>query len=189
MERSHLFIYLLSMLVISSCNLEGENSHKIHPKIPIEDVMETFIDCKQENKAPNMCKEFTARAINSYYGIGDFYSIEKNDTYMSYDNIYDYVTNSTNWKKLGSATNQGVLDMAQENANKGIATIAIETRDHKGVAVALIIEGKQKKSGSWGLNCPNAAYFFPTNPSQSFIGKTLNYVWEKPDGVYLFSKR
>ncbi len=88
------------------------------------------------------------------------------------------------------ANEQDALDNAQKMANEGFPVVAIKT-DDKHKFTVLVIQGEQAKSGSWGLNVPNCAAFFPvsTRGLDSFINKTMNYAWSKPDNIQMWVRK
>ena len=147
--------------------------------------MEEYNDCSANAESRNDCKNFTARAICEYYGIDD---LKKDGEYVEYHDIYDFVNADASWKNLGMATEQESLDNAQQMANEGFAVVAIDTEDKHKLAI-IIIEGEQVKSGSWGLNAPECAAFFPASGPAPFIHKTLNYAFSSPEGVQLWVKK
>jgi len=98
------------------------------------------------------------------------------------------VLQSDAWSALGDADDQGVLDEAQKLANAGKCVLAISTQSGNG-NVAWILPGKQTKSNSWGVKCPNSATFIPKPAKLSYVGKTLNYAWKSPDGIVLYARK
>lgn len=159
----------------------------------IEAIIEEFKSCKSTAGKKHICKEFTAKAICKYYNISDFqnqgdYDESGLNEFIDYDDIFNKVEESSEWIKLGSASDQDVLGNAQENANSGIATIAIDV-SKKNKTVVLIVKGKQIRSNSWGVNCPMSAALNPSKPSKSFVGKTLNYSFAKPENIVLYTKK
>lgn len=151
----------------------------------IETILQEYNECEAEAESNNDCKSFTARAICEYYGIDD---LKKGGDYVDYHDIYDFVVADDSWKNLGMAIDQEALDNAQIMANEGYAVVAIDTEDKHKLAI-MVIEGEQKKSGSWGLNAPNCAAFFPASGPEPFVNKTLNYAFSKPDGIQLWLKK
>lgn len=176
--------YLLLVLIFVQC---GVSEEEIMNKSAIEDLLSEFQACKDENNGSSReCKDFTAHALCAYNGITDF---QKEDgSFLDYHDIWDYVNEQGRWKYLGEATDQAVLDNAQSLANRGIPVLAIDSKDKHKFCV-LIIEGEQKKSGSWGLNAPNCAAFFPGHRPEPFINKTLNYAFKKPKGLEIYTKQ
>jgi hypothetical protein len=45
--------------------------------------------------------------------------------------------------------------------------------------VVVITPGELRASGSWGLNVPAAASFFPADPLKSFVDKGLSFAFAK----------
>jgi hypothetical protein len=177
---------LFSVLMVGCGPTEEEKKEESKQKrIKIETILEEYNDCSANAESRNDCKNFTARAICEYYGIDD---LKKGGEYVEYHDIFDFVTKDANWKNLGMATEQETLDNAQKMANDGFAVVAIDTEDKHKLAI-IIIEGEQVKSGSWGLNAPTCAAFFPASGPKPFIHKTLNYAFSSPKGIQLWVKK
>ncbi|MBL4625210.1 MAG: hypothetical protein JKY42_08745 [Flavobacteriales bacterium] len=184
MKKISIILFVFAGIIcLLSCG-EGGSTEK-HPKLSLEDIRQEFIACKSEATEKHTCKEFVAKAINGNFEISDFNVPEKQGEYVDYDKIAAIVETSADWKKVGEATEQGAMDYVQKCANEGKPAIAISTKSGAG-NIAIIVKGEQVKSTSWGLNCPTVAIFFPNQPEKSFIGKTLNYAWGKPDGISLY---
>lgn len=178
------FIILsLGFLLLTGCAEEKKSSEQ--KRLTIEAILEEYNACQDAAETSHECKNFTARAICEYYGIED---LKKDGEYVDYPEIFEIVSNSPEWKNLGMATDQEVLDNAQNEANNGYAVVAINTEDKYKLAI-MVIEGEQAKSGSWGGNVPNCAAFFPANGPEPFINKTMNYAWGKPEGVQLWVRK
>jgi len=191
MKRVYFFTALLLSAFIVGCGPTTEEKEKeekemsTQKRLTIETILEEYNDCSANAESRNDCKNFTARAICEYYGIDD---LKKGGEYLEYHDIFDFVTTDASWKNLGMATVQETLDNAQQMSNDGFAVVAIDTEDkHK--LVIVIIEGEQVKSGSWGLNAPTCAAFFPASGPKPFIHKTLNYAFSSPKGIQLWVKK
>ena len=178
-----IIILSLGILLLVNCSEEKKSSEQ--KRLTIETILEEYNTCQDAAETSHECKNFTARAICEYYGIDD---LKKDGKYVDYPEIYEIVSTSPEWKNLGMATDQEVLDNAQNEANKGYAVVAINTNDEHKLAI-MVIEGKQVKSGSWGASVPNCAAFFPANGPEPFINKTMNYAWSKPDGIQLWVRK
>lgn len=162
----------------------GCEEEKVMNKVAIEQLITEFESCKSTHPDDRTaCKHFTAEAICKYNAIDDLKDEEGH--YIDYHEIYDFVNGNSGWTFLGNGNDQSVLDNAQDLANKGYAVIAIDS-DDKHKFCALIVEGEQKKSGSWGLNAPNSAAFFPGSKPESFVNKTLNYAFRNPETLEIF---
>ena len=179
----NIFILSLSILLLSSCAEEKTSSSK--KRQTIETILEEYNSCQEVAETSHECKNFTARAICEYYGIED---LMKDGKYVDYPEIYNIVSTSPEWKNLGMATDQEVLDNAQNEANQGYAVVAVNTDDDNKLAI-MVIEGEQVKSSSWGTKVPTCAAFFPANGPEPFINKTMNYAWSKPDAIQLWVRK
>lgn len=185
MKRFTSICLVAGTALLASCGSEGGKA----VKMDINDVYNEFMECKNYSTKKFDCKEFPAKAVNGYFGIADFIDEKADGGYVAIEDIMAHVESASNWEKLGPATDQGVLDQAQQNANEGKAVIAIS--DQQGIGnVAIIMEGKQESSGSWGgLNCPNSASFFMKNHKGSYVGKKLSFAWGKPDGIWVYGRK
>tara|TARA_B100000795_G_scaffold107866_1_gene79647 strand:+ start:66 stop:728 length:663 start_codon:yes stop_codon:yes gene_type:complete len=178
--------------VRSDNSLETQDLLRENSVLLIEEVIEEFKTCKAATKTKHSCKDFVAKAICKYYNIDDFKnqgnydSLDLNE-FIDYDDIFDRIDSNKYWSKLGMANNQDVLDKAQENANKGIATLAIDVAKNN-KTVVLIVKGKQIKSGKWGVSCPASAALNASKPTKSFVGKTLNYSFSSPENITLYTR-
>jgi hypothetical protein len=145
-----------------------------------------FKQCKAESTNRNDCRNSITKMITEFYNIGDFRA--KDGGFVIYDSIQPIVKLSNDWVKLGAASNQEVLDKAQQAANEGKATLAIDVSETYG-QVAMIIPGKLTKSGSWNLQVPNAAALVNYDAEKSFMDKSLAYAFKSAENIVLFSKR
>ncbi|MFN3918558.1 MAG: hypothetical protein ACK4K0_12580 [Flavobacteriales bacterium] len=175
------YLSLFVGLVLFACASPDE---KIQRQT-LETILAEYEECKLNSQSVGACKNFVSRAICEYNGITDFI---KDGEYVDYHEVFEIVVDKWKWKTLGYATNQEVLIEAQELANKGIAVVAINTNDKHKLPV-LITTGELIKSTKWKLDVPNCAAFFPFNGPPSFISKSLNYAWSKPDGVKIYARK
>lgn len=180
-----LILLFSAILLISFTACSGKPTDE-EKKIAIETILEEYNDCVAEAESNKDCKTFTARAICEYNGLND---LKKDGEFLMYNEIYDFITAGDSWKSLGFAPDQDVMTEAQDLANQGYAVIAINTEDkHK--FVVLVVKGELIKSGKWNAEVPSCAAFFPASSKlESFINKSINYAWSKPDGIEFFVKR
>ncbi|MBL4592823.1 MAG: hypothetical protein JKX68_03285 [Flavobacteriales bacterium] len=183
MKKIRLSLVALSILMFFGCG--GEKMETVHiEKRSIEQLLVEYEEW-QAGKGANNTKTFTAKAISAYYGIED---LKKDNQYIEYHDIYDFVSSSSAWHNLGDAKDKLVMDNAQEFANKGVPVIATDTDDKHKLTV-LIIAGEQASSSKWGVKVPNAAAFFPKNGPEPFVNKTLNYAWSSPDDIEIWVRK
>lgn len=150
----------------------------------LSEIQNDYDVCKATESSENECNQFTAEALCRFYEIEDF---KKNGDYVTYREIKDVVTlNGGIWQPIGYATNQADLERAQNFANDTKATIAFDP--NKSNHVAIILPGKMKKSGSWGMEVPNSASFF-VHKAESYINKGLSYSFSSPKGIILYAKK
>ena len=144
-----------------------------------------FKNCKETEVNRNDCRNSITKMISEFYGISDFKNAQGD--YVVYDSIQSIIAKSSNWKKLGKASDQKVLEKAQEAANNGNATIAIDVSESYG-QVAMIIPGKLTNSGSWKLKVPNTAALVNYDATKSYMNKSLSYAFKSTENIVLFSK-
>jgi len=145
-----------------------------------------FKQCKAESTNRNDCRNSITKMITEFYNIGDFRA--KDGGFVIYDSIQPIIKRSNDWTRLGNANDQEALSKAQQAANNGKATIAVDLSQTYG-QVAMIIPGKLTKSGSWKLNVPNAAALVNYNAEKSFMNKSLSYAFKSAKNIVLFSKQ
>lgn len=145
-----------------------------------------FKNCKANAEDRNDCRNSITKMISEFYTIDDFKNASGD--YVIYDSIQPIVAKNTSWKKLGNASNQEVLEQAQEAANNGQATIAIDVSESYG-QVAMIIPGKLTNSGSWKLKVPNTAALVNYDASKSFMNKSLAYAFKSAENIVLFTRK
>lgn len=145
-----------------------------------------FKNCKENAVNRNDCRNSITKMISEFYKIEDF----KNDLgeYVIYDSIQPIVAQSIAWEKLGNASNQDVLAKAQNAANAGKATIAIDVSESYG-QVAMILEGKLTQSNAWQREVPNAAVLVNYSADKSFMNKPLSYAFKSPQHIVLYTKK
>lgn len=168
-------------------DIQSSNT-SMHEGLSLNEVIVEFKACKQQGAETTRCKEYVGRAVCGFYEINDFVNPELSGGYIPYDQLIDFVKTSDKWEKIGRASKQSVLDEAQKRSNSMQATIAINDNDG-GRNVAILVPGELKKSNSWGLNCPSVAMLFPNKPEESFVGKTLNYAWSRPDDIVIYGRK
>jgi hypothetical protein len=145
-----------------------------------------FKNCKENSSNRNDCRNSITKMISEFYKIDDLKN-EKGD-YVIYDSIQPIVNASNNWIKLGNANNQKALTKAQEAANNGNATIAVDIAETYG-QVAMIIPGNLTNSGSWKLKVPNTAALVNYDAKKSFANKPLSYAFKSTENIMLYSKK
>jgi len=145
-----------------------------------------FKNCKENSTSRNDCRNSITKMISEFYNVTDFKNA-KGD-YVVYDSIQSIVKKSNNWMKLGNASNQKTLEKAQEAANNGNATIAIDVSETYG-QVAMIIPGKLTNSGAWKLKVPNTATLVNYDAKKSFTNKPLSYAFKSTENIVLYSKK
>ncbi|QHI36489.1 hypothetical protein IMCC3317_18520 [Kordia antarctica] len=145
-----------------------------------------FKNCKANSADRNDCRSNITKMISEFYQISDFNDAK--GEHVMYDSIYPTISKSDAWTKLGNANDQEVLQKAQEAANNGKATIAIDISESYG-QVAMITPGKLTTSNSWKLEVPNATALVDYDAEKSFMNKPLSYAFKSTENIVLFSKK
>ncbi|MEZ4938629.1 MAG: hypothetical protein R2799_13645 [Crocinitomicaceae bacterium] len=150
----------------------------------LEKLSNDYYSCRETETKKSDCRSFTSEAICRFYHIEDFKS---GDGYIDYRDIKDIITGFTDWEILGPASDQDVLDQAQKNANNHVPTVAWDSSKDYG-HIAIILPGQQKKSGKWGLMCPNSASFF-RHKKECYFDKPLSYSFTTPKNIMLYARK
>jgi len=146
-------------------------------KTKLSNALAEFQSCDDgTSTGVSPCNKFIGQSVKTVYNIDDFYS-ESLGRYMLVSEISDFVDKNDQWQVLGPAYDQEALKEAQERANSKQAVVAIYLNEDNIGHMSLILPGDLKPSGSWGFQVPNSASFFPTNPENSYIGKSLSYAF------------
>jgi hypothetical protein len=192
-------IFTLVLLLVGIVSCKNDTKAKTETSTKVEEVklsteqeqlllttIAYFKQCKAEATNRNDCRNSITEMISSFYKIDDFKNA-KGD-YVVYDSIQPIVKRSSAWTKLGSASKQEVLNKAQQAANSGKATLAIDVSQTYG-QVAMIVPGKLTTSGSWKLEVPKATALVNYSADKSFMNKSLSYAFKSTENIVLFSKK
>ncbi|HEY3404667.1 MAG TPA: hypothetical protein VGK59_14860 [Ohtaekwangia sp.] len=165
---------LTSLLLILVSSLQGQN---LNPNwnAELKSSLQQFLSCQGGSQA---CGKFIGESLNTVYRVNDFYSA-KSGRYMLPGEIAGFLKESKQWKMLGHSYDQKVLSQAQDHANSKKAVVAVYMNESGIGHVVVITPGQLQRSGSWGLDVPNAASFFPTQPDKSFVDKGLSFAFGK----------
>lgn len=195
MKKSFVAIVLISIF-ISSCSddrrsnfttmtEEGDIILSESSKEILDDVIQGYYDCHEKSDSKKECRYYVAEAIAKFYDINDF---KKEDgSWDTYEEMVAEIKLLPSWERIGSASDQGVLDKARSLANDGRPTIAIESNKNTG-HIALILPGPLKTSGSWSLDCPNSASFF-RHKVEAYVNKPLSYSYRSPENIDIYSRK
>lgn len=165
-------VFLMSIAFTNSAQSINDNWQG-----DLEKSLQAFKAC-EGNSSTKECTKYIGENVKTVYNVNDFYS-QKLGRYMVVSEIAEYLENNKGWKLLGKGYEQAALKIAQEHANTNKAVVAIYL-NNKGVGnLALILPGELQPSGSWSLQVPNAASFFTSDPSKSFVGKGLSYAFPR----------
>lgn len=188
-----LFILLLNGLFLA-CSDDQNNMTTVdkdgkivlspQAKEVLEGLSDDYYECRENATKKSDCRSFTSEAICRFYNIEDF---KEGGEYIDYIKIKDIIEGFTKWEVLGPATSQDVLDEAQKNANNHVPTVAWDSSKDYG-HIAIILPGQQKKSGKWGLDCPNSASFF-RHKVECYFDKPLSYSFTSPKNIMIYVKK
>ena len=173
----------------SGSNGEGGNGG-VKGKFDLDALNNTiaeFQQCKKDNPGDKKaCRDYTARAIEAYYGIDDFADAETKSVYRDVYLIADDMQTSSFWKKLGQATDEGIWDKVRQHLAEGRIMLAYRAADQYR-NIVMLMPGEGSTSMKWGkVKVPNAAVLFYHAPEKSFTDKTINYAWPMPAGVEIW---
>jgi len=104
---------------------------------------------------------------------------------LSANEIAAKVAAGGEWSLLGPATDQKILNQAQDMAIGGLAVIAVRVWGDMGL-VALVMPGKLFPSQSWKHEVPISTGARVDKPSASIYGKGLNFLFADPTKVTLY---
>ncbi|HTS54966.1 MAG TPA: hypothetical protein VMH26_16970 [Burkholderiales bacterium] len=132
-----------------------------------------------------VCSYFPARALNQLFGIGDFCDAEH---CLRAHEIADQIAKDGQWTALGKASDQAILNQAQEMATGGLPVIAVQTAADKGM-IAIVMPGKPVTSQSWGRKVPLAVGARLDRPEASVYSQGLSYLFSDPSKVMLYVQK
>lgn len=164
----------LMVLVASSLSAQSLNPNW---NTELQSSLQEFLAC-QNSGDTKACTKFLGVSLQTVYKVNDFYS-PQSGRYMGVGEIASFLKTGKQWSQLGHAYDQGILLKAQDQANAKKAVVAVYTNEAGIGHVVVITPGKVQRSGSWGLDVPNAASFFATQPDKSFVDKSLAFAFSK----------
>lgn len=143
-------------------------------------AVEAFKNCDQTMvNNVNPCSKYIGESFKTVYNVNDFYS-EKLGRYLTGTEIIKYLKSSNQWKVLGYAYDQKVLNEAHDYANAKKAVMAVRIDEVENIGgVSIILPGELVKSGYWGYNVPNSASFFINEPHESYLNEGLSYAFRR----------
>ncbi|WGH75490.1 hypothetical protein P8625_15705 [Tenacibaculum tangerinum] len=171
-------IYAILALLLTS---HAVTAQELNPnwKSDLTNMLHEFLQCNEPIDDISPCNKFVSEALQSAYGVNDFYSTEKN-RHLIANEIYSYLKTSSKWTLLGKASDQNTLNNAQGYANLKKAVVAVYKGDVHG-HIALILPGTLSQSSTWNLKVPNSASFFIYKPNKSYIGKKMSFAFSSTD--------
>lgn len=185
---------MLFTLLLISCNNKRGNYTEVdkngdiiltqESKAILEEIEADYYACYDGKKVgAEECIHFTSEALCRFYEIDDF---KEGEEYESYKVIRDKIANlSSGWDCVGDASDQNALEKAQDLANTGRAVVALDP--DKNYHVAIILPGNLKKSGTWGIKCPNSASYF-RHKKKAYFNKPLSHSYSTPKGIKIYAR-
>ena len=156
----------------------------------LEEAVGQFKRCEDTSTTGvSSCNAFIGQTLKTVYQLNDFYSA-KEGRYMRINEIYDYLQHSKQWMLLGKGYEQKALTEAQSLANGKKAVVAVYLTGTDIGHLAYILPGELKLSGSWGIQVPNSAAYFTSEPEKSYVNKGLSYSFPRRlmTEVYLYAR-
>lgn len=173
--KKHLSVTLIvTVLLLTTTTLKAQNLN-LNWNADLKASLDQFMLCKE---GPQVCSKFIGQSLNTVYKVNDFYS-SKSGRYMTGSEIAAFLKESKQWTLFGPSYNQNILTQAQDHANSKKAVVAVYMNASGIGHVVVITPGQLQRSGSWGLDVPNAASFFATQPDKSFVDKSLSFAFVK----------
>ena len=169
--------YYYTFIFILFCTVTYGQSLNKNWQQDLNSTLKTFMTCDHnDDKSINTCHRFIGQALKNVYQINDFYS-ENLKRYLVVSEIGQFLDKNEQWKLLGKCYDQKTLTKAQNLANSGQAVVAVYINDDGLGHLSIILPGKLKTSGTWGLKVPNTSSFFSFKPENSYINKGLSYAF------------
>lgn len=141
-------------------------------------ALEELKKCENDNPTGvSSCNHYMGSALKKIYKVDDFFSTSA-DRYMLASEIAAFLKNSDKWTLLGYGFEQKALTEAQNLANTNKAAVAVYVNEEGLGHVAFIVPGEMRLSGIWGIQVPNSASLFPSDPGKSYVSKPLSYSFE-----------
>jgi len=168
-------IKVVATALFIACTIASSHAQKLNSNWEsiLNQALETFKNCQGD-----ACRDIHGKNLKAVYNLNDFYN-SSTQQFMTIDEINNYVQTSGKWEKIGPGYDDQALAKAQEMANNKKAAVAIYLDDQGLGHMALILPGTLTPSGSWGMQVPNAASFSLSEPSTSFVGKSLSYAFRR----------
>lgn len=172
MKQTFILYFLLSVTYLHGQSINANWQKDLNV------AMEELKKCENTNTVGvSSCNHFLGNALKQIYKIDDFYS-SPDERHMLAHEIAEFLKNSEKWTLLGYGFEQKALTEAQRLANDNKAVVAAYVSDQGVGHVAYIVPGDMRLSGIWGIQVPNSASLFPSDPSKSYVSKPLSYSFE-----------
>ena len=172
------YVLFLSLFLFSILSAHAQTFNE-NWKTDLTKLVGAFKTCQgtiEQNYNP--CSKYSGESLKVVYGLDDFFSTDL-DRYLTGTEIIRFLESSSQWNKSGMASDQEVLDAAQNAANEKKAVVAVHTDEDGFGHIALILPGELTPSGLWKMSVPNCSSFFMNSPGSSFSGKGLSYAFSR----------
>ncbi|WP_062053915.1 hypothetical protein [Aquimarina longa] len=154
--------------------------------VALEYIVKDFMSCKAQAVGRNDCRSRISKVISEKHNLSEFKDAKLG--YVIYDSIRPIIERSNDWKSIGTAIDQDVLDHALEHTNKGGLSLVIDTSTTYG-HVVMLLSGEAKKSNSWGLKLPKVLSLVNYKPEKSFHDKSLSYAMNKSEDLQVYIRK
>ena len=137
-------------------------------------VLDEYKNCNDAS-----CLEALGKSVDVVYNVKDFFNSERSQ-YLGVQEISKKLDEGKNWKLVGPAYKQEILEQGQEMANRGKPVLAVyKNKEGQVLHMAVVIPGELVYSASWAMKVPGVASFFAHQPEKSFIDHGLSYAFTK----------
>lgn len=144
------------------------------------DWLEEQIEDCAEGWDTAACRYFSARALRRLFGVPEVCSGE---SCMNPTQLAERIAKGDPWAELGAATEQTVLNQAQQMATGGLPVVAV----NESIGwVVLVMPGNLYPSVRWRRNVPVAVGTRLDEPYASVYGQGLNFLFSDPSKVTLY---
>ncbi len=176
--------------ILLSFNVTSAQSINPNWKKDMNSLLQQFVSCAGASAESNYtCSSYIAESLAKIYKVGNVYD-DKAKRYKLMNEMSATIDQPSQWKLLGNAYEQPVLDEAQTLANAQKAVVAVYKTAEGVKHIAVVLPGEMQFSGTWGFKVPNSASFVLNDPSKSYVEKGLSYAFTRSmiKDVKLYSK-
>ncbi len=172
MKHTFILYFLLSITYVHGQSINANWQQDLNL------ALEELKKCENTNPTGvSSCNHYMGNALKQIYQVDDFYSPSA-ERHMLANEIAVFLKNSEKWTLLGYGFEQKALAEAQRLANENKAAVAVYVNEEGLGHVSFIVPGEMRLSGIWGIQVPNSASLFTSDPTKSYVSKPLSYSFE-----------